>query len=448
MMKRLSNLLHRDRTPRAVAEPAVVPVPQPAANRAARPRERDRNRHAALQPAAAHLPARAASPRPRSPERLAEAMARIDLAQHGSPPRVAAAVNEPQPQPQLQAPPAFDLKLSDLRMHRNETDHNLVFAYPIPSGPYEPVALAVDAASAGLQGRAYLEFLLADPRTQPEMTELVGHKLLSKTKPIPEERLNDIAPRLRAIMAEAYLSDDLMGEIEVIANEAIPHCKDRTDVALGQMEDAALHARLVRGAVTDETTLYNYGVSFFMLNAVREETRDLLKQRLAEGQIPRQEVHDIQNARYFLQETLHLPHRLQQPIVPNAMYGIVTQQIAEEYLLPRVTARALQHNGQNVMQFISNWQPWRRHLNERWPAMQEMSASFHRRLERTMELREVPDSPIARLSEVRYQEKIDQLRADKIRVESELADQLALELLFNRRGEYLVEHNLLTPYFS
>lgn len=462
MMKRLSNFLHRDHPLRDNAEPVAdaAAANQPVANRAATPRERGRNRNVVLQAAADPRAARAAPQEPFSPELLAAAMAHLEAGQRRSPQRAAAAcrqveaaanepANAPAARPARQGYPSepFDLRLSDLRMHRTETDHNLVFAHPIPAGPFEPVALAVDAASAGLEGRAYIEYLRDNPRTRPEMKLLIKSKILRTEFPLSEDRLNEIASRLRVVMAEAYLNPHLMGEVNVIAVEAMPHCHDRTDVAIAQMEDAALHARLIRGAVTDETTLYNYGTSFFMLDAVREETEQLLRARRAEGVDTRQEVHDILNARYYLQDTLHLPHRMQRPIVPRAMFGIVTRRVAEEVILPRVTARAIENNGQNVMRFISNWAPWRRHLDAHWPAMQGMSASFHELLEEIMENRNIPGSHIAQLSEVDFNAKIRQTQADKVRAEAELADQLALELLFNRRGEYLVTHNHLSDYF-
>lgn len=279
------------------------------------------------------------------------------------------------------------------------------------------------------------------------MAVLLESKILRTVDPVPEERINEIAARRRVVMPEAYLSEDLMGEIDIIAQEALPHCHDRTDVAIAQMDDAALHARLIRGAVTDETTLYNYGVSFFMLNAVREETNQYLRERRAAGVIPRQEVHDGQNARFYLQEQLHLPHKMQRPIFVTARDVLVTRRVAEDVILPRVTARAIEHDGQGVMQFVSNWAPWRRHLDAGWPAMQSMTASFHNLLTRTMAARDDPSSPIGRMSEVRYHEKIQQIQTDKVRAEAELANQLALELLFNRRGEFLVANNRLTNYF-
>ena len=397
---------------------------------------------AALEPQLA-----AAVPEPRP----AVAVPEPQLAAAAPEPRPAAAAAEPLPvipAPAPQAPEPFDLKLSDLRMQRDETDHNLVFAYPIPPGVYEPVALAVDAASAGLEGRAYLEFLQSDPRTGVGMMVLLESKILRSVDPLPEERITEIAARLRPVMAEGYLSANLRGEIDIIAQDALPHCHDRTDVAIAHMDDAALHARLIRGAVTDETTLYNYGVSFFMLNAVKEETDQYLKERREAGVIPRQEVHDHQNARYYLQNKLHLPHRMQRPIALSARDVLVNRRVAEDVILPRVTARAIEHNGQNVMRFVSNWAPWRRHLDEGWPAMQGMSASFHKSVTTTMERRDVPNSDIANMTEVEYQEKIRQIQTDKVRAEDELADQLALELLFNRRGEFLVENNRLTAYFN
>ncbi len=447
MQRRLSNLFRRDqvnrndppRAPRAPRAPTAPIAPIDPQGAVAGENQLARDGRAIAAPAAAAVAAQ------RGHAAQDAYAARRRIIAEGEPAALAAVVA---PEPPAEPPEPFDLALQDLRMHRSETDHNLVFAYPIPSGVYEPVALAVDSGGAGLEGRTYLQFLLEDPRTEGGMGCLIRDKLLSLRYGLSEERLNDIATRLRAVMAESYLSDDLMGEIEVLAVEALPHCQDRADVALGHMEDAALHARLVRGGVTDETTLYNYGVSYYMLNAVTEETRRLLAERRAAGEIPHQEVHDLQNALFHLQETLHLPHRLQQPIVPRARGGIVTQQLAEEVILPRVTARAIEHNGQNVMQYISTWAPWKNHLAKNWPAMQEMTASFHEIVSTTMEQRDVPGSRLNRMNEVEYEAKIKQVEIDRVRVETELANQLALELLFNRRGEYLVNHNKLSSYFG
>lgn len=198
MLRRISNFLHRDQPRIEIEDPNRTPARRPRADRAPRLPVRDRNANAALRPANEHRPERAVSPPPLTLEQLAVAVARLELGQRraqqaaapaeeaaGAPvnnavidrqappaehppaallPPVGAAADQPagaaaEPQPAApapvrQPPEPFDLQLSDLRMHRDETDHNLVFAYPIPAGVYEPVALAVDAASAGLEGRA------------------------------------------------------------------------------------------------------------------------------------------------------------------------------------------------------------------------------------------------------------------------------------------------------
>lgn len=227
MMRRISNFLHRDHPPRAI-NAAADAAPQSPADRAPLRRERGRHRNAALRPADEHLPARAVSPQHHLSERLLLAVARLELEERRAQqppaaevdiealvnnaiarrdariaelrlaePQAAAAVPNPfpvpalapepvpepvEPAPALQAPEPFDLKLSDLRMHRDETDHNLVFAYPIPAGVYEPVALAVDAAGAELEGRAYLEFLKSDPRTGVAMKVLLKSKIFANRR--------------------------------------------------------------------------------------------------------------------------------------------------------------------------------------------------------------------------------------------------------------------------
>lgn len=339
------------------------------------------------------------------------------------------------------------LRLTHLRLHDNERDHDLVFAPPVPIGVFEPVVPAVDAVAAGFEGRAYLEFLRTDPRSPPSLCVLVEEQLLDPDRGISEQRLTSSADRLRGVMAETYLTPHLYGEIEVIAREGLPHCDDRTDVAISQMECASLHARLLRGNETDEATLYNYGVSYFMLNAVREETEKLLADRWAAGGQAPQEVHDLQNAIYYLQDELHLPHRLEEPVIPDARDVIVTPDVAREDIGPRVRERAFSNNGQEVMTFLSNWAPWRTHLDRTSVIVQNWNTSFHKIVEQTENRRGIPGSNIP-AEDGPFGEIMQQIGNDHRRTQTELANQLAVELVYNLRAEALFEQGKLQAYFD
>ncbi len=106
------------------------------------------------------------------------------------------------------------LRLRDLRIG-DEKDHELVFAPPIPHGTFQPWVPPVDAASAGLDGRAYLEFLVRDIRTEAGMGMILREDVLENAN-ISDDWIRDIAHRMRPIMAQIYANPDLRIEMELL----------------------------------------------------------------------------------------------------------------------------------------------------------------------------------------------------------------------------------------
>ena len=336
------------------------------------------------------------------------------------------------------------LKLRDLRIG-NEKDHELVFAPPIPPGTFQPIVPPVDAASAGLEGREYLQFLVTDPRTCFGVRRMVKKKILENAT-LSDEKINNIAARMRGVMAELYRNEELSAELDLLGLENLEFCHDRVELSIGQMEDAALLSNFSAGRI-DEITLFNYGISFFMRDTVREKVKQLIDEQLDGGEA-QQGSHDYLNANFYLQDELHLPTRQEHPVVPDVAQGIVTRRIAVNVIGPFVKNRAIEKNGENIRKFMGTWKPWVDHLNRSDPIAQEMTASFQESL---VDLEEFHHHRIARHIGGGGQDYINHMNllshahnANK----EELAGRIAEELLFNWRAEYLALQGRLPPYFG
>ena len=336
------------------------------------------------------------------------------------------------------------LKLRDLRIG-DEQDHELAFAPPIPVGTFQPIVPPVDAASAGLEGRAYLEFLVKDIRTEAGMAMILREDVLDSAE-ISEDRVNDIANRMRPIMAQIYADPHLATEMEMLITQALTFCHDRLELAIGEMEDTALLAHLSAGRI-NEITLFNYGVAFFMLNDVREKVKQLIHEAMDGGEAY-QSSHDVLNAIYYLQDDLHLPTTQREPLVPRAVHGIVSERVAREVIGPYVKQRAIEKDGQNVWRFLSTWQPWITHVDRHEALAQEMTESFRKLMNDTEEKQAERVAAGRGMDDQQFLSRLNQLGKAHTSTKSELAFGIAKELLFNWRAEYLALQGRLPPYFG
>ena len=336
------------------------------------------------------------------------------------------------------------LTLRDLRIG-DEQDHELAFAPPIPVGTFQPIVPPVDAASAGLEGRAYLEFLVRDIRTEAGMAMILREDVLDSAE-ISEDRVNDIANRMRPIMAQIYADPHLATEMEMLITQALTFCHDRLELAIGEMEDTALLAHLSAGRI-DEITLFNYGVAFFMLNDVREKVNQLIHEAMDGGEAY-QSSHDVLNAIYYLQDDLHMPTAQREPLVPRAVHGIVSERVAREVIGPYVKQRAIEKDGQNVWRFLSTWQPWITHLDRHEPWAKEMTKSFGKLMNDTEEKQAERVAAGRGMDDQQFLSRLNQLGKAHTSTKSEFAFGIAKELLFNWRAEYLALQGRLPPYFG
>lgn len=334
--------------------------------------------------------------------------------------------------------------MRDLRIG-DEKDCELVFVPPIPPGTFQPIIPPVDAASAGLEGRAYLEFLVNDIRTEAGLGLIVEEKVLNNDD-ISEERVNGIADRMHPIMAQVYADPGLRTEVEILIAQAREYCHDRLELAIGEMEDAALLAHLSSGRI-DEITLYNYGVAFFMLHEVREKTKQLIGEAMDGGE-SFQSSHDVLNAIYYLQDDLHLPTTLREPLVPLARNGIVSERTAIDVIGPYVKQRATEKDGQNVSRFLSEWRPWVTHLEKNEPLTRKMTESFQVLMSKIEEKQEARVAQNMGMNEQDYVNLVNWEASVHTSTKAELANGIAKELLFNWRAEYLALQGRLPPYFG
>ena len=336
------------------------------------------------------------------------------------------------------------LTLRDLRIG-DEKDHELVFAPPIPAGTFQPIVPPVDQASAGLDGRAYIEYLVNDIRTEAGIGLILQEEVLDKTT-ISDSRIKNIVNRMRSIMAQQYANPHLRIEMELLIAQTLTFCHDRLELAIGEMEDTALLSHLSSGRI-DEITLYNYGVAFFMLDEVREKVKQIISERL-DGAEADQSSHDVMNAIYYLQDDLHLPTRLQEPIIPHAQHSIVNERLAVEFIGPYVKRRAAEKGGENVFRFISTWRPWVTYMDKHEPLSKKMTESFQHLMAKTEEKQAARVALNVGMGEQEYIEHLNWKAAVHTSTKAELANGLAKELLFNWRAEELALNGRLPPYFG
>lgn len=315
------------------------------------------------------------------------------------------------------------------------------------------VRVPVDEASRELRGREYLEFLTNDIRLSADISTLIqGRHILSARPPRPTETLENIAERLRPVMAQLYRNPELATEIDRIANDTRRDCSDRFDFFLSQMENAALLAHLSTGAI-DETVLYNRGISFFLLDEIRAAVGRLYEELHVNPAHQDQSVHDHLNAVYYLQDELRLPHRHARPrYINDRSITIVGPQQAQR-IKEIVRERAIASDGMRAINFMATWDPWVAHLKkqdalQRDPHFDQIMTDFQQVLEETEARRLVEGSVENRMDPISYAALLGDKQARLHEWETEVAADHTKKFLFNHRADYLADLGQLPAYFE
>jgi len=338
-------------------------------------------------------------------------------------------------------PHSLQLMLADLRIGR-EPDHALVTIPVASRANVDPLRPPQDEQTAALRGKAYLEFLSTDVRLGSFFKAFIrGNRVLTDPQ-LTGEKAAALAEQFRPILAQAYHDPELLRKMETCALETTGYCSGRAQVFVGQMRDAALLSFVKSGQI-DDVTLYNVGISFFRLHAVRAEVG---KRSPIGGHA--QNVHDYLDAEYFLQEELNLPTQHSVPDHPNQ--GFVNRQVARE-IGNAVKARMAKNNGASVIEFMSTWAPWQDYVStlpENRGAYEAVSKTYEEALELLQADRETSGSNAAALTEKQYLGDVDALagrRADWI---NQYTGQKTFEFLATHKAEFLIDGGTMPRYFN
>ena len=251
-----------------------------------------------------------------------------------------------------------------------------------------------------------------------------------------------LAEQLRPLVGQAYQDPQLIRKMDAAALETTSYCSGRAQVFVGQMRDAALLS-FVRTGQMEDVALYNLGISFFMLDAVRGEVAS----RLPPGG-DAQSVHAYLDAEFYLQDELNLPTRHSRPEYANV--SIVDAAVARE-IGNAVKAKITQKEGCKVRDFLSAWAPWQEYLfalpkNQR--DYEKMSQNFEIRLEKLEEAREIPDSPEAACNERDYLLDVEAIAAARADWIIQLTGQKTFEFWATHRAELLIDGGNMPRYFN
>ena len=333
------------------------------------------------------------------------------------------------------------LLLSHLRIG-NEADHELVNIPTARRRNFNPLRPSLDAATVHLTGTAYLRFLLED-ETNNGMGDffkaVIDGRYILGAANFSEERGNEVAERLRPIVAQCSRDVELRDAVDDLAGQALGRCGDGTQMFIGQMETLAILSAVKNGSMNGDD-LYNLGVSFFKLDAVRTA----VGRRTPPG-LDMQNVHNTFNAEVGLQEELNLPTNHTTPFMPDM--GFVNDTVLRE-ISAEVKARLSANSGAEVLDYLSRWEPWQEFVMaqpEFAEDAQVLNGIFHRRLEKVERRWESRDT--APMTYEKYAEEINQISSQRTSMLGEFCGQRAGELLFNAKAAALIDRGHMLERF-
>lgn len=349
---------------------------------------------------------------------------------------------QPAPAPPIAAPlQNLQLRLADLRLRGDERDEALILI-PARRAARDLLQPPADQQSAHLTGRAYLEFISTDIRLGIGLQMYAVDRFALGNPSLTDVKANALAERLRPIVSQCYQDEDLLWTVDRLASETVGYCEDRNETFIGQMQDAAMISHLNRGRI-DDVDLYNIGISYFKLNAVRAA----VGRRSPEGGHA-QNVHDYLDAEFGLQETLGLPTSHPHPTFGHQ--GFINEVVLRD-IEAEVKVALSENNGARVMDFMSTWEPWKNHvvnLPEHVREYETMTATFHRRLEALETQRETPGSAIAALTQPQYEEQMNDVAGRLNDWTGQLVGQHTFAFLVNHRADFLIEGDAMPAYFN
>lgn len=326
----------------------------------------------------------------------------------------------------------------------NEADHDLV-AIPVMDriGGHQPMA-EPDDRTEHLSGVAYIEYLGTDDRLLPALRQLIKRKILINASHLPEAARNQIVKKLRLIAGEAYRDADLAMRLENLALDWGGLCGDRAEYILSQLHGEALLANLRRGNL-DDVSLYNIGVSFFRLSVLHEE----MIRRKPQIFRAHQSVHEFYEIEYRLQDRLQLPFKHDPQMFPGNSPNATPEFIEE--LAAAVQQRCSQNDGEAVIAFLAQWEPWDavvRNDPKNREGIEALTGSFQEILDEYETNRQNPDKAESKHTEQQVLDFMNNVMQRRQEWNTEFLGQKAREFLVNHRACIVLDHGLSSSYLN
>ncbi len=352
------------------------------------------------------------------------------------------------------------VRLAELRVHRNEPDHQLV---TIPEGRRVRNMRIVQPnphpATDNLRGSEYVRALGQDISLRIHLRTWVnGRHVLNQV--LADEQLNtaesrqrvtNTVDRLRMIASAARSDNEMSRIIDRNAMEASRFCNDRSGFYLNTMYGQAyIHhvtAALQNGRdQINPADLFNLGIAHFRLDTLH----NLIFQDRRNGIRHAQGVHTILEAELMLQDRLDLPvHHDREQIIAGGLTQAMADNLAE-----RVEQTTIEEGGSKVWAFMSTWGPWVSYISE-LPHVKEqmkgddgMESIFYEQLDDVMTKRNVAGSVYHSMSEEDFHQETIAIRdnlADWLRV---VVGENTWTFLVNYRTNIHMDRNNLPRRFQ
>lgn len=320
-----------------------------------------------------------------------------------------------------------NLSLQNLRIG-NEPDSNLVNIPTWRRTRLPNLTPPHDEQTSGLTGIAFFEAAGRDERLTPGLKTLCSGRKLARNALLTDEQLDQYTEKIRFIASRCHNgSDEFKSQIDGLALEAQVFCGDRTAYFIEQMHGMAILDLLSGPNSTDEVMLFNLGVAFYKLDLVKMETCKRLETAVHQHET----VEDVLTAEYLLQDELGLPVNHARPGFMGV--GNMTPAIADE-IKEAVLKRLLSKDGVYVIDFLSDWQPWSKYvenLPKNQPDFEELHEIFTDYLEKNLDKPYIPEGTKIEIAN----ECMDRHRDWK----RDLVGQKSREYLVNYRADYLIE---------
>lgn len=332
------------------------------------------------------------------------------------------------------------LSMADLRVG-DESDFDLV---TIPGGrPIQHIIRQINLSHAetdALTGREYLEHVGADLTLGFSFRQwLKSRHVLGQTS-LTNNVLANHTSKIRLVTNACRQNTQLLNTVELLAQEAVARCVDRSDYYLNAMwSQAALHA--LGGSRLNPVDLYNLGVANCRLNLLRNEVATLIRH------------HDFESVEAALHAEFALKERLNLPIIQDQPAYLHSSTFNEEtinQLEHNVKFELLKDEGRAVTDFMSGWKPWGDYLVSQplnVGQKDELTEVFQISLAKFQEDRETPGTEANTLCDEEYQHKLALLGNQLNNWQQELAGQQSWQYRATERANMLMDSGRIPSAF-